>query len=143
MIIQMKIGIWKLSLLRIWKTMKVAMTPAIENAHPNVPPPPILVWFFFSFFSHSQVGNAPGPRVPSWNLQHPLQAIRTHGNLPTTSSLASTHHSSFLVIRKQTQGTGFSSWGKLGTQEFQWDRSSPVSSINRCVCVCVWKRVCV
>ena len=143
MIIQMKIEIWKIILVEDFKTLwKWPWTPALENAQPWVP---IFLVFFFSFFSHSQVRNAPGPRVHSRNLQHPLQVLHTHGNLPHHQPLASTHHSSFLVIRKQWLRHWFLFRRKLGTQESPVRQVQPQSQlfIGVCMCMCLKESVCV
>lgn len=141
----MKIEIWKIILAEDLKTMKVAMDSSYWKCSSVGPNSPILFFFFFSFFSHSQVGNAPGPRVPPWNLQHPLQVLRTHGNFPHHQPLASTHHSSFLVIRKQWLRHWFLFLRKPGTQDSPVRQIQPQSQvlIGVCMRMCLKESVCV
>lgn len=143
MIIQMKTQIWKITLVEDLKTLWTwPWTPVLETSQRWVP----ILLPCSSQSLHTHKWEMHQAHQPSLKSPASFQALCTRGNLPHPQPLASTHGSSFLVIRSQW----LRHWVSLPKKTWETGISSEtgIASVlpsNRCVFVCVSERerVCV
>lgn len=144
MIIQMKIGIWKIILAEDLKTMKVAMDSSYWKCSSVGPNSPILVWFFFFILFTLTSRKCTWPKSPS--LKSPASFASTpHSWKPSPPPALGQHPSLLLLSNKETVTKAL-----VFLPEKTWDSGissetdpASVSSINRCVYAYVSERECV